>query len=73
MQSHFNCIFFLLVGLGDCLYGTRKKLNECTVQGMLGQKIVNVLLDTGCNGVIVKQSLVPNNSFTGNSDMCMII
>ena len=24
MESNFNCIFLLLVGLGDCLYGTRK-------------------------------------------------
>ena len=33
--------------------------NMKTVQGMLGQKIVNVLRDIGCAGVIVKQSLVP--------------
>ena len=35
--------------------------NMKTVQGMLGQKILNVLCDTGCIGVIVKQSLVPEN------------
>ena len=33
--------------------------NMKTVQGMLCQKIVKVLRDTGCTGVIVKQSLVP--------------
>ena len=47
--------------------------NMKTLQGILGQKIVNVLRDTGCTGVIVKQSLVPENSFTGNSHMCMMV
>ena len=36
-----------------------------TVQGMLGQEIVNALRDTGCTGVIVKQWLVPEGAFTG--------
>ena len=44
-----------------------------TVKGMLGQNIVNVLRDTGCTGVIVKQSLVPESSFTGKSHMCMMV
>ena len=47
--------------------------NMKTVQGMLGQKIVNVLYDTGCTGVIVKQSLVPVSSFTGKSLMYMMV
>ena len=38
--------------------------NIKTVQGMLGQETVNVLRDTGCTGVIVKQSLVPESAFT---------
>ena len=47
--------------------------NMKTAQGMLGQKIVYVLRDTGCTGVIVKQSLMPESSFTGNSHMCMMV
>ena len=47
--------------------------NMKTVQGTLGQKIVNVLRDTKCTGVIVKQSLVPESSFTGKSHMCMMV
>ena len=40
---------------------------------MLGQEIVNVLRDTRCTGVIVKQSLVPEGAFTGNSHKCMMV
>ena len=47
--------------------------NMKTVQGTLGQKIVNVLCDTGCTGVNVKQSLLPESSFTGNSHMSMMV
>ena len=47
--------------------------NMKTIKGMLGQKIVNVLRDTGCTGVIVNQSLVPESSFTGRIHMCMVI
>ena len=38
--------------------------NMKTVQGMLGQEIVKILCDTGCTGVLVKQSLVPESAFT---------
>ena len=44
-----------------------------TVQGMLGQEIVNVLRDTGCTDVIVKQSLVSEGTFTGNVHTCTLL
>ena len=37
--------------------------NMKNVQGMLGQKIVNVLRDTGCTGVIVNFTIVGAREF----------
>ena len=63
---------------GTLRVSTSSQMTSCsdtikTVQGMLGQKIVNVLRDTGCTGVIVKQLLVPESAFTGNSHTCMMV
>ncbi|XP_077862390.1 uncharacterized protein LOC144344191 [Saccoglossus kowalevskii] len=33
-------------------------------QGKVGDTVVTMLRDTGCNGIIVKKSLVPDNQYT---------
>ncbi|MEW8548610.1 MAG: hypothetical protein AB2693_34345, partial [Candidatus Thiodiazotropha sp.] len=38
-----------------------------TVQGVMGERKVDVLRDTGCTGVIVRKSLVPQSAFTGKT------
>ena len=44
-----------------------------TVQGMLGNETVEVLRDTGCSGVIVKQILVPEEAYTGRSQTMVMV
>ena len=44
-----------------------------TVQGIMGNQIVSVLRDTGCTGVIVKQSLVSSENLTGKMHSCMMV
>ena len=44
-----------------------------TVQGVMGNKMVSVLRDTGCTGVIVKQSLVSSEALTGKIHSCMTV
>lgn len=43
------------------------------VKGNIESQEVNVLRDTGCTGVIVKRALVPENSFAGNINSCMMV
>ena len=44
-----------------------------TIQGMLGKETVEVLRDTGCSGVTVKKTLVPEEAYTGrNQTMVMV-
>ena len=44
-----------------------------TVQGMVEEKSVEVLRDTGCSGVIVSKHVVPEGAFTGrNQTMVMV-
>jgi len=42
-------------------------------KGRIGDKQVNVLRDTGCSTVIVRESLVSNDQLTGESRMCILI
>ena len=44
-----------------------------TVQGVMGNEMVSVLRDTGCTGVIVKQSLVSSENLTGKMHSCMMV
>ena len=44
-----------------------------TVQGVMGKEMVSVLHDTGCTGVIVKQSLVSSEALAGKIHSCMMI
>ena len=44
-----------------------------TVQGVMGKEMVSVLRDTGCTGVIVKQSLVSSEALTGKIHSCMVV
>ena len=43
------------------------------VTGLVGEKKVDVLRDTGCTGVIVKRDLVDEKQFTGNFGLIMTI
>ena len=44
-----------------------------TIQGVMGNEMVSVLHDTGCTGVIVKQSLVSSEALTGKMHSCMMV
>ena len=44
-----------------------------TVQGVMGNEMVNVLRDTGGTRVIIKQSLVSSEASTGKMHSCMMI
>lgn len=43
-----------------------------TSDGMLNEHFVKVLRDTGCNGVVVRQALVPEEQLTGNKRLCIL-
>ena len=44
-----------------------------TVQGLVGEKPVEVLRDTGCSGVIVSKDLVPESVYTGRSQTMVMV
>ena len=44
-----------------------------TVQGLVGEKPVEVLRDTGCSGVIVSKDLVPESAYTGRSHTIVMV
>ena len=44
-----------------------------TVQGLVGEKTVEVLRDTGCSGVIVSKDLVPESAYTGKSQTMVMV
>ena len=43
-----------------------------TTRGKIGDKVVSVLRDTGCSGVVVKRDLVPAGKMTGKSRDCYL-
>ena len=47
-----------------------RELNLPTVKGLVGDKTVDVLRDTGCEGVMVRRGLVDDNQLTGKC--CLI-
>lgn len=48
-------------------------LEMLTVQGKIGTQTVNVLRDTGYTGVIIKQSLVPEQAYTGKTRSMVVV
>ena len=42
-------------------------------KGKVGSNIVDVLRDTGCSGVVVKQSLVNPDQLTGKKHLCVLV
>lgn len=44
-----------------------------TLKGIMGEKMINVLRDTGCTGVIVKHSLVFPELLTGKVHTCVMV
>ncbi|KAJ8038245.1 hypothetical protein HOLleu_15611 [Holothuria leucospilota] len=42
-------------------------------EGLVGDKKVSVLRDTGCTGVVVRKDLVKSNQFTGETVCCILI
>ena len=43
------------------------------LNGLVNGQSVNVLRDTGCSGIVVKQELVEPNQFTDRIQTCMLI
>ena len=42
-------------------------------QGRVNGRVVNLLGDTGCSGVVIKQSLVRPDQLNGKTQMCVLI
>ncbi|KAK3791639.1 hypothetical protein RRG08_058021 [Elysia crispata] len=51
--------------------GSAKELNLPIVKGLVGDKTVDVLRDTGCEGVVVRRGLVDDDQLTGKC--CLIV
>ena len=51
--------------------GSVRKLNLPIVKGFVGDKTVDVLRDTGCEGVVVRRGLVDDDQLTGK--YCLIV
>ena len=51
--------------------GSARELNLPIVKGLVGEKTVDVLRDTGCEGVVVRRGLVDDDQLTGKC--CLII
>ena len=55
----------------------RDKVEQNTVmpvlKGLVNYQSVNVLCDTGCSGIVVKQKLVEPNQFTDHIQTCKLI
>ena len=43
------------------------------VDGLVGDQHVKVLCDSGCDGVVIKQSLVEESQLTGKTKTCLLI
>ena len=43
------------------------------VKGRVGEKCVDVLRDTGCNGIVVKRDVVSEDQFTGDFNVMLLI
>ena len=57
---------------GACLTNENKKYMPLAT-GKMGEDVVQVLRDTGCNGVIVRRELVKEYDFTGSMGYVMAI
>ena len=57
---------------GACLSNENKNRMPLAT-GKVGENVVEVLRDTGCNGVIVRRKLVKEDDFTGNMGYVMTI
>ena len=57
---------------GACLSNENKKCMPLAT-GKVGENLVEILHDTGCNGVIVRRELVKENNFTGSVGYVMAI
>ena len=57
---------------GSCLSNENKKCMPLAT-GKVGESVVKVLRDTGCNGVIVRRELVKENDFTGSKGYAIAI
>ena len=51
--------------------GSARELNLPIVKGLVGDKTVDVLRDTGCEGVVVRRGLVGDDQLTGKC--CLIV
>ena len=65
-----NVITPIATGIAD---KTRSTDELPTANGMVGNQMVEMLRDSGCTGVVVKQDLVRNDQFTGEIMKCKLI
>ena len=49
----------------ECSFGKTDNNNMPVLNGLVGNKVVSVLRDSGCSGVLVKQQFVNKNQYTG--------
>ena len=47
--------------------------NRYVVDGLVGDHQIKLLRDSGCDGVVIKQSLVKNSQLTGVTKTCLLI
>ncbi|KAH3717167.1 hypothetical protein DPMN_059947 [Dreissena polymorpha] len=66
-----SCGHKLPVMSAACDGPIRENMPECI--GWVNGKQIRVLRDTGCSSVVVKRSLVPNHSFTGKVQNCVLL
>ena len=57
----------------SALCKNRKFTSMPVMEGILNDKIVSVLRDSGCSSVVVKHDLVKEEQFTGRSQRCVLI
>ena len=57
---------------GACLSNENKNCMPLAT-GKVGENVVEILRDTGCNGVIVRRELVKKKDFTGSMGYVMAI
>jgi len=59
--------------IADTCSSTNKTSNMPVMEGVIGDKHVSVLRETGCSAVVVRRSLVNEEQLTGAQQTCALI
>jgi len=57
----------------DACQSSCKHVNMSVCDGLLEDQLVKVLPDSGCTGVVVCRSLMPEDKLTGQEERCVVI